>query len=179
MGEFVDMVEPAVQELRDRLRGVLKAVRLFKQHQTPVPPGMVSVLAAIAAIGDEHAAAGGCHLKDLAARNALDPSTVSRAVATLVRLGLVRRTADPTDGRASILELTEPGHIALRDTHAGYDALLAEALAGWSPAELALFGTLLQRFADDVQTRLARNTPAVPYQSSEPDPLHITLEAAR
>jgi DNA-binding MarR family transcriptional regulator len=146
------MAESVAPELRERLHQVLQAVRLLKSRQTPgppVPPGLVSVLGAIDHIGDERAVAG-CHLKDLAARNALDPSTVSRAVTTLVQHGLVRRTADPADGRASILRLTERGEVALRDTHDRYDALLAQALSGWSAADLATFCALLQRFADDL-----------------------------
>jgi len=161
------MVEPA-GELRHGLHQFLLALRLFKSQPTPVPPGMVSVLGAIDSIGGEQATPGGCHLKDLAARNALDPSTVSRAVATLVQLGLVRRTADPADGRASILQLTERGDLALHDTQRQYDTVLAEALAGWSPQDLATFTALLQRFADDVLNRLAKTTPTT-----------TTLEAAR
>jgi DNA-binding MarR family transcriptional regulator len=143
------MAEPVTPELRERLHQVLQAVRLFKSQQTPVPPALVSVLGAIEHIGD---ARDVCHLKDLAAHNALDPSTVSRAVTTLVHHGLVRRTADPADGRASILRLTERGQAALSDTHRRYDAVLAEALAGWSPQDLATFCALLKRFADDLTT---------------------------
>src|SRR3954453_6750588 len=44
-----------------------------------------------------------------------DPSTVSRHVATLVEQGLVRRVADESDGRASRLEITDPGMQALQD----------------------------------------------------------------
>jgi DNA-binding MarR family transcriptional regulator len=143
------MVEPVTPELRERLHQVLQAVRLLKAQPTPVPPGLVSVLGAIEHIGGDRAA---CHLKDLAAHNALDPSTVSRAVTALVQHGLVRRTADPADGRASILRLTESGRVALSDTHRRYDAVLAEALAGWSPQDLATFCALLRRFADDLMT---------------------------
>src|ERR1700760_1526656 len=38
-----------------------------------------------------------------------DPSTVSRQVATLVKDGFVERRADPQDGRASLLVVTERG----------------------------------------------------------------------
>lgn len=134
------MAESAAPELREPLHQVLQAVRRLRTRPTPVPPGLVSVLGAI----------DGCHLKDLAERNALDPSTVSRAVATLVQHGLVRRTADPADGRASILRLTERGEVTLRDTHDRYDAVLGAAVAGWSAADLATFGALLRRFADDL-----------------------------
>src|SRR5688572_8855841 len=89
---------------------VLKAVRMLKQrHMTTVPVGALGVLAAIR----NHERAGPCHMKDLAAEHALDPSTISRAVAALGRAGLVARTADPSDGRASTLHLTDHGHAVL------------------------------------------------------------------
>jgi len=38
-----------------------------------------------------------------------DPSTISRQVAELVRRELVRREPDPSDGRASLLAITDAG----------------------------------------------------------------------
>src|SRR5687767_2537569 len=105
----------ARHELLTNVRDLLKAVRLVKsalpaRHET-VPTGALGVLATINAFGGEPV--GGCHLKDLAVRCALDPSTVSRAVAALVRSRLVARTADPRDGRASVLTVTPDGRHAL------------------------------------------------------------------
>lgn len=45
----------------------------------------------------------------LAAEMAVSPPTVSDAVATLEAKGVLRRVADPDDGRASLVELTERG----------------------------------------------------------------------
>jgi DNA-binding MarR family transcriptional regulator len=164
----------ARRELRDRLRDLIKTVRVFKSHQPPqsaIPAGMVGVLATIEAMTGEMTtdATAGCHGKDLAVRSALDPSTVSRAVAALVRLGMVRRTADPTDGRASYLALTDAGQASLSATTRWYDDLLADALTGWSPQELATFATMLRRFSDDVLSHL----------DTRPTPPHNPLEAAR
>ncbi len=58
---------------------------------------------------------------DLAEKVQADPSTVSRQVAALVRDGYVERRADPMDGRASLLVITERGrqfhaeHVRLRN----------------------------------------------------------------
>jgi DNA-binding MarR family transcriptional regulator len=150
-------------ELLARLRDVLKAVRLFKNTLPPsrqsVPAGTLGVLASIDAIaGDEPR----CHVKDLAAHCALDPSTISRAVGALVRSGLVRRSADPSDGRASTLGLTSHGREVLSDVTGWYDHQLADALKDWSREDLAALSALLQRFSDDL---LSRN--------------HNPLEAAR
>jgi DNA-binding MarR family transcriptional regulator len=185
------MVEPptgeadaVATEMLEQLRNLLKAVRLLKQQHvplpTPIPAGMVGILASIDSLGDHHGT--GCHIKDLAARNALDPSTVSRAVAALVRFGLVRRSPDPTDGRASVLKLTEQGTAALGDTYRWYEALLAEALAGWSPQDVAAFTAMLHRFSGDVLTHLGKGagalTTGTPH-TGELHPQHPFLEAAR
>ena len=138
----------ARHELLARMRDVLKAVRLFKNQTPPrrtVPHGTLGVLAGIDGISTT-----GCHVKDLAAHCALDPSTISRAVAALVRDGLVQRAADPTDGRASTLALTPHGREVLDDTNAWYEDRLAAALKAWSTEDLAALSALLQRFCDDL-----------------------------
>lgn len=153
-----------VEALRDEVHELMKVVRLVKQRQPSEPgllaPGVMGMLAAIDRL------AGGCHLKELAATCALDQSTTSRAVSAFVQGGLVRRVADPRDGRASFLELTDAGREALRRSDRWYTALLAEALSDWSHAEVELFGGLLRRFSRS----LAAQAPA---------PNRNTLEATR
>jgi DNA-binding MarR family transcriptional regulator len=148
------------RELLARMRDVLKAMRLFKNQQPPrqmaVPTGTLGLLASI----DDLTPVTGCHVKDLALANALDPSTVSRAVAALVRAGLVGRTADPIDGRASVLALTQQGRQALTDVTGWYDDVLAEALSDWTEPEVAAFSAMLQRFCNDLITRTT--TPLEP-----------------
>jgi DNA-binding MarR family transcriptional regulator len=154
----------ARRELLDQLRDLLKAIRLFKQQAPPtaIPAGMVGVLATIDTISGQSGSRRGCHGKDLAAHHALDPSTVSRAVTALVRLGLVRRFADPADGRASLLALTPSGRSALDETHRWYDDLLAGALHDWTPQELADFAATLHRFSTDVLSHVDPNpTPSL------------------
>ncbi len=145
----------ARHQLLAHVRDLLKAVRLVKNDLPgTVPTGTIGVLATITAIGDEPA--GGCHLKDLAARCALDPSTVSRAVAALVRSGLVARSADPADGRASVLTVTPRGRQTLDDFSRRADERLADALRAWSPEDIAILSALLQRFSADLMTRTDR-----------------------
>jgi DNA-binding MarR family transcriptional regulator len=152
----------ARHELLANVRDLLKAVRLFKsdlptRHET-VPAGTLGVLATINTVGVEPV--GGCHLKDLAARCALDPSTVSRAVAALVRSGLVARSSDPSDGRASVLSVTPRGQQTLDDFNRLADERLADALREWSPQDIAAFSALLQRFSTDLMTRTDRTLEA-------------------
>jgi DNA-binding MarR family transcriptional regulator len=178
----------ARQDLLVHVRDVLKAVRVFKSQQPPqhtaVPAGTLGVLSVISHLEAENIAragttghpgtAPGCHSKDLAARCALDPSTISRAVAALVRTGLVARTADPTDGRASRLVMTPRGREVLEDVMGWYDDLLAEALHDWSADDLNSLAALLERFAGDLMTHFGEgNRPTAPMHEAK------TLEAAR
>ena len=87
----------------------------------------------------------------------LGPSTVSRAVATLVSHGLVERRPDPSDKRAHVLALTPDGRTALADTYDWYAGVLARALAGWTPDEVAAFNAALHRFTRDIEVALGNN----------------------
>jgi DNA-binding MarR family transcriptional regulator len=82
----------------------------------------------------------------LAAAFGLDPSTITRQVQSLEEMGLAFRETDPSDRRASILDLTTDGHDVLERTRAHRRAVLAEALSDWSQADLADFGRLLKEF---------------------------------
>lgn len=90
-------------------------------------------------------------LSEVAERVHLDISTVSRQVSTLVAQGLVAKVADPSDGRAQMLTLTEEGQQMLIDVRARRNGWLAEVVTDWSDEDLATFDTLLSRFADDVE----------------------------
>src|SRR3954447_17185790 len=57
---------------------------------------------------------GPMRVTDLAEVKQADPSTISRQVAQLVKAGLARREADPVDGRASRLAITDAGLAACR-----------------------------------------------------------------
>lgn len=150
----VDAGTAARRELMDHVRELLKAVRLMKselpQHSA-VPPGTLQVLWTIK--GLEDSPTPGCHLKDLAAHNHLDPSTVSRSVAALVKAGLVARSADPDDGRASVLTLTSPGRKALDQIFLWSDEHLAAALKEWTAEDIATLTALMQRLSTDLLPR--------------------------
>ncbi|MFY1670312.1 MarR family winged helix-turn-helix transcriptional regulator [Plantactinospora sp. WMMB334] len=142
-------------ELGDRLRDLMSALRMIRHRREverpAVPSGMVGMLLQI----DELAGpASGCHAKELADRSGLDPSTVSRAVATLVARGLVVRQADPADRRASLLAVTDHGRGALAEARDWYGDLLGRALAGWRPAEIEALSTALDRLGRDIQGSL-------------------------
>lgn len=91
-----------------------------------------------------------------------DPSTVSRQVAQLVDRGHVERRADPTDGRASVLAVTDSGRAAAGRIRALRNEKLGWLLADWPLQDLQEFARLMDRFVSDYE--LARPT----FASAEP-----------
>jgi DNA-binding MarR family transcriptional regulator len=75
-----------------------------------------------------------------------DPSTISRQVAHLVRLGLVERTADPEDGRATLLAATDEGRRVFEENRRVRIERIAEMLDDWSVADRHKLAELLGRF---------------------------------
>ncbi|MEU5691925.1 MarR family winged helix-turn-helix transcriptional regulator [Actinosynnema sp. NPDC020468] len=143
-------------DLADRLRDLLRVVRLVKQvrsEQHPsVPTGLVGTLTLI-----DRMSADGCHAKELALRSGLDPSTVSRAVGALVAHGLVERRLDPGDRRASVLVVTDAGRAALADARSWYGELTRRALASWSPDDVRALTTALGRVTSDLERAACPN----------------------
>ncbi|GIH15923.1 MarR family winged helix-turn-helix transcriptional regulator [Rugosimonospora africana] len=92
------------------------------------------------------AAEGPMRASALAASVHSDLSTVSRQTTALVADGLLERRADPVDGRASLLAVTEAGQAVIAEHAQARAAFFAQVLAGWDPRELGEFARLLQRF---------------------------------
>lgn len=93
---------------------------------------------------------GALRLTDLAGVLDLDASTVSRHVRTLEDRGLVARTTDPDDGRATRIALTGEGRERLEAGASRRRALIAELLEDWTPEDRETLRRLLTRLADDV-----------------------------
>ncbi|ASO23050.1 MarR family protein [Actinoalloteichus hoggarensis] len=75
----------------------------------------------------------------------LDKSTVSRQIAQLVELELVARVADPTDGRARLVRITEVGADRLRGLRERRRQRLHEHFSTWSTQDLGELARLLPR----------------------------------
>jgi DNA-binding MarR family transcriptional regulator len=88
-----------------------------------------------------------------------DRSTVSRHVTSLVEQGLVRRDADESDGRASVLVITDAGRAQLDRLRAEREAYLREVTADWTDDELSTFTTLFDRLLDGIAATLPSDPP--------------------
>ncbi|MGD8199279.1 MarR family winged helix-turn-helix transcriptional regulator [Ornithinimicrobium sp. W1679] len=96
--------------------------------------------------------------RDLARSEGLDPSTMSRRLASLAERGLVAREPDPADGRAHLLRLTEDGREAVRHERARRVALVTDALEGWDDADREDLARLLSQLTDSLETRRDERT---------------------
>ena len=84
---------------------------------------------------------------DLAGRVGRDYTTVSRQVAKLEELGLVRRQSG-SDRRVREARITEAGRAMNRTIDAARERLARRALKSWRADDIARLARLLRRFAD-------------------------------
>jgi DNA-binding MarR family transcriptional regulator len=80
---------------------------------------------------------GPLRLGDLALRERITKSSVTRLVAKLEEKGYVALSADPIDGRSSIAAITSKGEDLLENSRVRVDAYLTTALGQLSDAEVA------------------------------------------
>ncbi len=92
------------------------------------------------------------------------PSTISRQIAHLVKLGHVERTADPVDGRATLLAATDEGRRVFEENRRLRNERFSQILAAWSEADRATLATMLGRLAGDIEGFMGSIDP-------RPDPL--------
>jgi DNA-binding MarR family transcriptional regulator len=76
----------------------------------------------------------------------IDKGAISRQVAHLIDLGLVERTPDPDDGRATLLSVTDEGTRRMKDVGDHRRKLVNERLSDWSEKELTTFVSDLARY---------------------------------
>lgn len=138
--------DDALQQIEHEL-GVLlrRARRVVAQRAVEVHPdlqaGAFLMLAYVGRHGPLRAAAL-CDVFDL------DKAAVSRQVQHLLDLGLVDRTPDPEDGRATLIAVSEPGDRAMRAVGEQRRKGLDERLAEWSVEDLEDFAGRLARYND-------------------------------
>ncbi len=117
-----DRLRVAIARLARRLRSTASSGTLT--------PTQVSVLFTVVREGP-------IALSDLAEREALHPTMLSRVVGALAREGLVTRSPDDADRRAGRVEPTAAGRRLRERIHAERTAALAGALARLDPARRA------------------------------------------
>jgi MarR family transcriptional regulator for hemolysin len=127
---------------------------LLKRHESRLRPlgfGMsqMPVLQAL----EQH---GPLSQKELARRAKVEQPTMAEMLARMERDGVVERSPDPDDGRASLVSLTRRARLRLEK---GRGALMrgeGEAIAGLSAAEKATLVGLLRRVVESLDAAPVR-----------------------
>jgi len=91
----------------------------------------------------------------------LHPSTLTGILKRLERQGLLRRRADPRDGRRSLFGLTDKGRSFDVDTEGTVEACIARALERSSAHQLAAARELLASIAQQLAASVAHPMSAV------------------
>lgn len=128
-----------LQRIRDRTVALIASL-----SKGEVDPAIYSCLYRLAIDGPMRSGA-------LAEALYSDPSTVSRQVAHLVERGLVERRADPGDGRAIVLAVTENGRRMADTVRARRTENIGRVIGDWPESDRAEFVRLLGRFLNDYE----------------------------
>ena len=135
-----DVVHRLEQEVGVLLRRVRRAVgERARMVHADLHPSAYFLLAHI----NEH---GPVRASALVEAMDLDKGAMSRGVQHLIELGLVDRTPDPADGRATLLSSSAEGRTRLADMAVHRRKRLDERLSGWSDDELTAFVAELARY---------------------------------
>jgi DNA-binding MarR family transcriptional regulator len=129
--------------LRVAIARVNRRLRAERLHGAEVSLGQIGVVARLHCDGDQTIGA-------LAESEGVKPPSMTRTVASLEELGLVRRRAHPSDGRQVLVSLTPEGKATLMADRRRRDVWLARALVDLTPDEravLAAAAPLLERLA--------------------------------
>ncbi|WP_228001867.1 MarR family winged helix-turn-helix transcriptional regulator [Nocardia australiensis] len=118
------------QSLIRELYLISRAIRVALLHSEEghLLPGGIGVLGTLDSKGS-------CRQVDLAVDLCISPSVLSRHVTELVGSGLISRHADPDDGRATRIQVTNEGRDLLARIRMSRAQGLRSALADWSEDE--------------------------------------------
>jgi len=133
----LQLLEQEVGVLIRRVRRVI-GVRARAVHPD-LQPASYLMLGHLAGHGPMRASA-------MAEAFGIDKGAISRQVQHLIDLGLVDRSPDPADGRATLLAASEHGVRRLDEVAAMRRAYLDERLGDWSDEDLARFAETLGRY---------------------------------
>jgi DNA-binding MarR family transcriptional regulator len=101
-------------------------------------------------------------VSDLAARVGLDASTVSRQIKQLEDKGIIERTPDPADGRASLVRISAAGAGVMQSAFRRRFERIRTALEPWSDEDRQRLQHLLTRLATDLAEANDRDIPDLP-----------------
>ncbi len=109
-------------------------VRTARRLRQEASPGLSPTLTAALATVERH---GPLTPSELAGRERVQRPTATKLIARLEAEGLVVRTADPTDGRSSVISASDAGRTLLAASRTRKEAFLARRLRALPAADRA------------------------------------------
>lgn len=137
--QMPDDFDVDVQFTRFFRRARVRTMGLLSSINPGLDYGSYLVLVAI------HDAPDGIRASELAETFDVHKSTISRAVSSLERLGLVEREPDPEDGRAQLLTVPDDAAVRLKDFRRDVHQWFAGLLEGWTAEERTTLARLVKR----------------------------------
>lgn len=98
-----------------------------------------------------------------------DPSTVSRQIAALVRIGYVERRPDPADGRACLLAATAEGHEVFEANRDLRNREISRVTSDWDEADRERLVELMDRFTTALEDHHPHDDDVPAPQGAEGD----------
>jgi DNA-binding MarR family transcriptional regulator len=158
-GSSVDIAEPvhdeAIGEIESALHSLARCLKQSRLHEFLLAQARVDAdQAGLAILYVLHLKGSGLRVTDLAEQLRIDAPAVTRKAQQLERSGLVSRSRDTADARATRLKLTAAGRRTISRFLAARRKWLTSLLAGWPEAEQAEFARLLRQFSSDIQRHM-------------------------
>jgi len=148
----METTQPTVVEIASRLRfAIVRTARRLRQEANAAEGKGLLSPTLTAALGTINAH-GPLTPSELADRERVRRPTATRIVSSLGELGLVSRTPDPSDGRASLVATTAEGQALLVRLRKRKNAYLARRMRNLDADEVATLeraAEILERMLDD------------------------------
>jgi DNA-binding MarR family transcriptional regulator len=122
--------------------------RVIEQRARAVHPDLAPSSYLMLTYVAEH---GPLRASEIADQFDIDKGAVSRQVTHLTDLGLLARVADPEDGRALLVSVSDEGRTRLTDVARHRRKWLDERLGDWTEAELTGFVETLGRYNEALE----------------------------
>lgn len=134
----------------ERELGRLRRAHLMQLLRTSKDPGSSVLATELLRVVVE---AGPIRASDLANTLSVTKTSISRYVNEMLDEGLLVQRRDPSDGRATLLSVSEKGRRALEERQVRRGAILDELCGGWTHGDVEMLTSLLERLNDASQAR--------------------------
>jgi DNA-binding MarR family transcriptional regulator len=133
----LENLEKELVTLARRLRGLQRT--LSNEAHPDLEPAQYALLNYVEELAP-------VRMADLVAALEVDKGPVSRACARLEEQGLLRRTPDKSDARATLLTLTATGKRKLAAARKKRHKVISDLLSDWSPNQVKTFANQVAKF---------------------------------